>query len=160
MKKKLAFPAILMLAFAPLLAEDTSETQFTPPQVDEQCKEVLRSYFPKTIVTEVLKQNKIDEDKVPAIVDALSKQSGDVLKIVQAKAAKMDPNPLKDPSMHEQTGKLIRDAVLQIFGSVMKANGITDEKQIQTMLDAIQQKKAALFSACMEKAQPEDDSDK
>lgn len=159
MKKHLVFPAILMLAFSSIFADENSQAKYTAPQVDEKCKEILMSYFPKTIVTEVLTQNNIDKAKVAAIADALAKQSNDVLKAVQEKAAKMNPNPLKDPSMHEQTGKLIRESVLQIFSSVLKANGITDEKQIQSMADAIQQKKADLFKECMDKARPADDSD-
>lgn len=156
MKKYLVLPTALMLTLSSLFAADDSG-QFTPPQVDEQCIEVLISYFPKTIVTEVLTQNKIDADKVPAIVDDLAKKSNNVIKTVQEKASKMDPNPLKDPSMHEQTGKLIREAVLEIFSSVLKANGVTDDKQIQALSDAIQQKKATLFAECMEKAQPKDE---
>lgn len=159
MKNHLVFPAILMLTFSSLFAQDNSQSKFVAPQVDEQCKEILMSYFPKTIVTEVLTQNNVPKDKVAVIADALAKKSSDVLKIVQDKASKMNPNPLKDPNMHEQTGKLIRDTVLEIFGSVMKDNGVTDNKQIQSMADAIQQKKADLFKQCMDKAQPEDESD-
>jgi hypothetical protein len=165
MKKYLVLSTALMLTLSSLYPDDVSGRQFISSQVDEQCTEVLISYFPKTIVTEVLTQNKIDTDKIPLIANALVKKSNDVIKVVQKKAGEMDPNPLKDPSMHEQTGKLIREAVLEIFSSVLKANGVRDEQQIQILSVAIQQKKAALFAECMEKAQPkndvkgEDDSD-
>jgi hypothetical protein len=41
--------------------------------------------------------------------------------------------------------------LLQVFSEALQANGITDTKQVQAMLDDIQQQKARNFAQCMEK---------
>lgn len=155
MKKTLVFPAVLMLTFSSIIADDSDQTTFVPPQTDSQCsREVLMSFFPKTIVSDVLTENKIDKKKVDAIVAALEIQGGDVIRRTEEKAAKMNPNPMKDPKFRKKTAKLIRETVTETYTLVLKGNGITDEKLIKDTLDAIQDKKAKLFADCMQKMQP------
>lgn len=151
----LVYPAVLMLTFSNLFAADDSETKYVTPQPDEQCsKEVLMSFFPKPIVTDVLTENKISNDKITVIVSELAKQNDSIIKMVQEKASKMDPNPLKDPAKREEAAKIFKGTILDVFGNVLKAQGVTDEAQIKTMLDTIQERKAKLFADCMQKMQP------
>jgi hypothetical protein len=118
---------------------------------DECVRELLLSYFPEPIVNETLKKFNVPQDKWPAIVKALGQKDKEVVKLVEEKAAKMTPNPLKDAKERQAAVKLFRDTLLEVFSDSMKANGMTDTSQFQAMLDDIQQQKAKKFAMCMEK---------
>lgn len=119
--------------------------------VDECSRELLLTYFPEPFVKETLKTFKVPEDKWDTIQKALASKDKDVIRIVEEKAAEMDPNPLKDPQARQAAVKLFRSTLLQLFSDVMEANGVHDEKQIQAMLDSIQLQKAQRFAQCMQK---------
>lgn len=120
---------------------------------DECSKELLLDYFPKQFVTETLKKYNVPQDKWDAITSALATKDKDVVKLVEDKASKLTPNPLKDrdPQQRQIAVKLFRETLLQVFSDALQANGITDQQQLQTMLDDIQQQKARNFAQCMEK---------
>lgn len=63
----------------------------------------------------------------------------------------MNPNPLKDPSEHQNIPKLIRAVVLETFTNVLKENGVEDTAQFQAMLDDIQQERVKKFAKCLKK---------
>lgn len=118
---------------------------------DECAKELLLSYFPEPIVTDALKRFSIPNDKWDGITKSLSSKDKEVVKIVEEKAATMNPNPLKDPQQRQAAVKLFRETLLQVFSDALKENGITDTSKFQAMLDDIQQQKAKKFAMCMEK---------
>lgn len=120
---------------------------------DECSKELLLDYFPKQFVLESLKKFNVPQDKWDAIASSLAAKDKDVVKIVEDKASKLTPNPLKDrdPQQRQIAVKLFRETLLQVFSDALQANGITDQKQLQGMLDDIQQQKARNFALCMEK---------
>lgn len=116
-------------------------------------KELLLAYFPDNFVLETLKKFNVPKDKWEGIVKGLSAKDKDIVKEVEDKASKLNPNPLKDrsPEQRQVAVKIFRESLLDVFSGVLKANGITDEKQIQSMLADIQQQKAKNFAQCMEK---------
>jgi hypothetical protein len=120
-------------------------------QTDECSKELLLSYFPEQFVNETLSKFKVPQDQWAGINKELTAKDKEVVKLVEEKAAKLSPNPLKDPQQRQAAVKIFRETLLQIFGDVLKAHNIKDEKQIQAMLDDIQQQKARRFAQCMEK---------
>ena len=63
----------------------------------------------------------------------------------------MNPNPLKDAQQRQAAVKLFRETLIDLFSSTMKANGISNDQQIQEMLNDIQQQKAKRFAMCMQK---------
>lgn len=142
-----AFLFIFGPNFTPLAAEQT---------VDECSRELLLTYFPEPFVKETLKTFHVPEDKWDDIQKSLASKDKEIIQLVEKKAAEMDPNPLKDdhPQAREAAIKLFRSTLFQLFSEVMQANGITDEKQIQAMLDSIQLQKAQAFAKCMQKANP------
>lgn len=118
--------------------------------VEECSKELLLSYFPEAFVKESLKKFDVPQDKWNAIVKELNEKDKQVVKIVEEKASKVNPNPLKDPQQRQAAVKIFRDTLTEVFSGVLKRNGIADENQIQQMLDDIQQQKAKRFAQCME----------
>lgn len=122
-----------------------------PAPGDECAKEMLLSYFPAPIVKETLKKFNVPQDKWDGILKSLSNKDKEVVKLVEQKAAGMDPNPLKDPKQRPAAVKLFRDTLIQVFSDAMKDNNMMDASQYQTMLDDIQQQKAKKFAMCMEK---------
>ena len=134
-----------------------SELPAADQSVDECSKELLLAYFPEVFVTETLKKFNVPQNKWDAIKRDLTNKDKDVIKIVEEKASKMRrfPNPLKDPQQRQAAVKIFRETLLQIFGDTMRANGISDQSQIQSMLDDIQQQKAKRFAKCMEKQRAE-----
>lgn len=130
----------------------TKTPSSNPPGLDDECsRELLISYFPKVFVTETLKKYHVSQDKWDAIANDLAVKDKQVIKNVEDKASKMNPNPLKDPQQRQTAVKLFRETLIDLFSSTMKANGVTDEKQIQEMLNDIQQQKAKRFAMCMQK---------
>jgi len=128
----------------------------TPPSApvglsDECSRELLISYFPKVFVTETLKKYNVPQDRWDAIANDLAQKDKQVIATVEDKATKMNPNPLKDPQQRQAAVKLFRETLTDLFASTMKANGITDDKQISDMLNDIQQQKAKRFAMCMQK---------
>lgn len=114
----------------------------TPP---DDC---LLSFYPTEFVNVTLDRNKVPKEEWVAINKELA--SKDILGIMESKASKMNPNPLEDPSQRQASVTLFRQTLFDNFAVVMKAHGIKDDKQIQTMLDDIQQQKAKNFAKCVE----------
>lgn len=137
-------------AFLSLGTLDAAEPA-NPAVMDECSKELLLSYFPEKFVNETLNRFKIPEDKWTGINATLSMKDKDIVKLVEQKAASMNPNPLKDPQQRQAAVKLFRETLLQVFTDALKSNGIQDTSQFQAMLDDIQQQKAKKFAQCMEK---------
>lgn len=131
-------------------AAATSAVSAAAPQDEECSQEILLSYFPASFVGDTLTRFNVPKDQWDAITKELSVKDKDIIKQVEAKAGKMTPNPLKDPQQRQAAVKLFRDTLLENFSAVMKAHGVTDDKQIQSMLDDIQQQKAKRFARCME----------
>lgn len=127
------------------------ESTKSPEGIDDCAKELLLSYYPPEFVLETLKKFNVPKDKWEQIVDGLKMKDKEVIHTVEEKASQMDPNPLKDPQQRQEAIKIFKDTLLQIFSSVVKPAGITDDKTIQAMLDDIQQQKAKRFAQCIEK---------
>lgn len=149
-----AFCCSIAFSFSAYGAEgNTIQIESTQKEsnADECSKELLLTYFPKPFVNETLKKYNVPQDKWDAINQQLSEKDKQVISIVEDKASKMNPNPLKDAQQRQAAVKIFRETLRQIFSEVMKNNGITDEKQLEAMLDDIQQQKARRFAQCMER---------
>lgn len=120
-------------------------------QKDDECsQEILLSYFPGVFVAETLAKFNIPKDQWDKIKQELLARDKEIIKQVEAKAGKMNPNPLKDPEQRQAAIKLFRETLFENFAAVMNSHGVKDDKQIQSMLDDIQQQKAKRFAHCME----------
>jgi hypothetical protein len=129
----------------------TPEVAAADATAEECSRQLLLAYFPEPFVLETLKKFNVPENEQKAIATSLANKDGEVIKLVEQKAATMNPNPLQDPQARQAAVKLFRETLLEIFSSVLKEHGITDEKQIADMLDHVQQQKAERFAKCMEK---------
>ena len=144
----------MLLSVGVLLVPVAISAQTTTFNSTDECsKELLLSYFPDVFVSQTLKKYNVPQDKWSAISKGLAAKDKDVLKIVEEKASKLSPNPFKDrdPAQRQIAVKIFRETLTQVFNEVLKANGVTDEKQLSAMLDDIQQQKAKNFALCMEK---------
>jgi len=118
--------------------------------LDDCSKELLISYFPEPFVNDVLSEYEISKDLWPQINQALQDQDRTIISTVEAKASKMNPNPLKDPSQRNAAVSIFKETLYETFAAVMNKYGIDDKSQISAMLDEIQYKKAKRFRECME----------
>lgn len=124
---------------------------FADSAVDECSKELLLAYFPETFLNETLKKFNVPDTEWTQINQELALKDKDVIGIVEEKASKITPNPLKDPQQRQTAVKIFRETLFEVFSSVLKNHGVKDDSQIQAMLDDIQQQKAKRFAQCMEK---------
>lgn len=115
----------------------------------ECSKEALHAYFPEVFVRETFTKFNIPRDKWDSIIKNLNEKDKSVIKIVEEKTSKMDPNPLKDPQQRQVVVKMLRETLMEIFSNELKANGINDDKQITAMLDDIQQQKVKRIAMCI-----------
>lgn len=120
-------------------------------EADDCSQKALRSYFPEKFVRETLKKFHVPEDRWTTIVQGLNAKEQDVEKSVESKAEKMSSNPLRDPNQRQAAVKIFKESLFETASQVLKANGVTDNKQIQDMVDDIQHQKARQFAQCIEK---------
>jgi hypothetical protein len=123
--------------------------------IAECSKEFLISYFPASIVGPALEKFNLPKDKLASITKDLSETEKSIISQVEEKASKITPNPLKDPQQRQVAVKIFRETLLEIFTGVLNKNGVTDGKQIQAMLEEIQQQKAKKFADCLDKHKPQ-----
>lgn len=138
----------MALISLPLTAENSKSPSAVISNTDCS-KEILLAYFPDVFVKETLAKFKVPADKWDAIVKGLNERDKNIIKIIEEKAQKLSPNPLKDSQQRQAAVKLFRETLLEQFSEVVKVNGITDDKQIQSMLDDVQQQKAKHFAMCI-----------
>lgn len=124
-------------------------TAIASPTADDCSRELLMAYFPKPFVEDTLGRFNVPKDQWDAISKELAEKDKDIVKTVETKASKMNPNPLTDPQQRQAAVKLFRETLLESFSTVLKAHGVKDDKQIQAMLDDVQQQKAKRFAKCM-----------
>lgn len=134
----------------PLHAENTTKT----PSSSLHCtKEQLMTFFPQPVVESVLTEAKISEEQVKEIGQELSQQDRELIKRVEEKAVKWDPNPFSDLSQRDLAIKIYNETLYEVFAKVLKAHGISNDTQIQALLDKIRELKSKLFIECIRNQQ-------
>jgi hypothetical protein len=128
---------------------DQHQPHLAAASAEDCSRDLLMAYFPKPFVNTTLEHFNVPKDQWDAINKELAEKDKEIVKNVEEKAGKMTPNPLTDPQQRQAAVKLFRETLLDSFSGVMKAHGVKDEKQIQAMLDDIQQQKAKRFAQCM-----------
>lgn len=148
----LSFLSVFVVFSSAYAADQTS----TAPQYnqmgakDNECsKETLHAYFPEVFVRETFTKFNVPRDKWDSIIKNLNEKDKSIIKLVEEKTAKMNPNPLKDPQQRQVVVKLLRETLLEVFSNELKANGVSDDKQISAMLDDIQQQKVKRIAMCI-----------
>jgi len=122
-------------------------------------EEIIISFFPQPFVEKTFDKFDVSDKNREEIYNELAKQDEKVIETVEAKGAKMDPNPLHDPRYRQEAVKLFRQTLLDLFSQVLTRNGITDPEQIQAMLDDIQQQKLERFRHCIERYRDQESPD-
>jgi len=111
-------------------------------------EDVLFKFFPKGFVLEVLEAHNVPQDKADNIAETLYQADQEVFQLITSKANAMDPNPLEEVSAEKERAKLFRDSLTQVFTAAMEDNGVDDPKEIQAMLDEVQQMRMERFVQC------------
>ena len=140
--------ALLSIGFA--VVDFSTALPLEAATAEECTKELLLSFFPEAYVAETLQKYQVSKDKIEPIINGLKEKNNDVIKLVDEQASKLGPNTLSDPSQKQVAVKIFRESLYQVFSSVLKANGITDDQRIQAMLGEIQQLKTKRFAQCMD----------
>lgn len=134
--------ALSLVAIPPLFAANESCQSDTS-------MELFIAFFPRPFVADTLEKFNVPSEKRAAIQEQLTHHELDIISIVEAKAAKMNPNPLNQPDQQEQVIQLFDDAVSQVFTQVLEKNGVSDQEKIMEMLEDIHRQKAERFRRCM-----------
>jgi hypothetical protein len=140
---------VISMSFLTTLKAETTETLLSNSM---KCtKEELMIFFPQQIVESILVKAKFPKEQALSIAEELSHKDQELAKIVEDKAAKLNPNPFKDLSQRDLAIKIYRETLYEVFAKVLKAHGVTNEDQIQTLLDEMQSAKSKLFIECIRK---------
>lgn len=134
--------------YSPVSAASSAER--TAMEQDE-----MMSYFPEKFVANTLEKYKVPQAQRMAIQKELADKDQEVVALVEEKAAKMDPNPLRDPKLRQEAVKIFRDTLYEVFSQVMHTHGMTDREELHSMLDDIQQQKAEYFAQMLEQQKEE-----
>ena len=113
-------------------------------------KETLMTFFPQPIVKAVLIQYGVNEEDAIKISKELSKKDQEVVRIVEEKSAKLDPNPLNDLNQRDVAVKIFGETLYEVFAKVLKSYKVSaDDNQIQEILDNMKEIKGKLFVECI-----------
>lgn len=145
--KQLCCMTILSVACLSSLHGDVANEEI----LSKCSKEELMTFFPQEVVKSVLLKEQIPEDQASQIAQELSQKDRELTKIIEDKAAKLDPNPFKDLSQRDLAIKIYRETLYEIFAKVLKAHGVKNEDKIQTLLEEMQAAKSKLFIECIRK---------
>lgn len=114
-------------------------------------KEELMRFFPEQVVESILLKAKLPKEKADAIAQELSQKDRELAKIVEEKSSKVEPNPFKNLTHRDLAIRIYRETLYEVFAKVLKSHGITNEDQIQTLLDELQEARSKLFIECIRK---------
>lgn len=114
-------------------------------------KEELMRFFPEQLVESILIKAKLPKEKADAIAQELAQKDKELARLVEEKSAKIDPNPFKNLSQRDLAVRIYRETLYEVFAKVLKAHDITDDDQIQTLLDELQEARSKLFIECIRK---------
>lgn len=140
------FLCILGLSLVPM-AQVAAHNGDHDPNLDCS-KELILAFFPEEFVKVTLKKYNVPQDQWSAITKELAAKDKGIITAVEDKAAKMNPNPLKDATKQADAVKIFRETLFDNFASVLRSHGVNDDKKIQEMLDDVQAQKAKRFSEC------------
>jgi hypothetical protein len=146
---RLCCTTVISMCCLTSLKAETTETLLSNSM---KCtKEELMIHFPQQIVESILIKAKFSKEQATSIAAELSHKDQEWAKIVEDKAAKLDPNPFKDLSQRDLAIKIYRETLYEVFAKVLKSHGVTNDDQIQTLLDEVQSAKSKLFIECIRK---------
>ena len=114
-------------------------------------KEELMRFFPEQLVQSVLIKANVSKDQAEAIAQDLARKDRDLAKLVEEKSAQMESNSFKSLSHRDLAIKIYRETLYEVFAQVLKKHGITDDKQVQSLLDELQEARSKLFIECIRK---------
>ncbi|MFI0435193.1 MAG: hypothetical protein ACH350_05635 [Parachlamydiaceae bacterium] len=144
----LSCTAVSILCCTCLQAETTEVTLSNSMKCT---KEELMRFFPEQVVHSVLVKAKLPKEQADAIAQDLSQKDQELAKLVEDKSAKVSPNPFKNLSQRDLAIKIYRETLYEVFAKVLKAHGVKNEDQIQTLLDDLQEARSKLFIECIRK---------
>ncbi len=144
--------AISMMVITSLYAETTEVVLSNSMKCT---KEELMRFFPEQLLESILIKAKLPKDQADAIAQELAQKDSELAKIVEEKSAKVEPNPFKNLSHRDLAIRIYRETLYEVFAKVLKSHGVTNEDQIQSLLDELQEARSKLFIECIRKQQPQ-----
>ncbi|MEM1283189.1 MAG: hypothetical protein AAGG81_06510 [Chlamydiota bacterium] len=116
-------------------------------------KNLLLSYFPESVVNEVLGDYRVPQNLWPAINADLAEQDTIIVNIVDQKSRAIQQNSAYDVRQKDVVVGIYRETLYEVFAETLKKYGIDRKAQAEAMLDQIQYKKGKLFKECMQSKQ-------
>jgi hypothetical protein len=143
-KQRLVF--LMMCGIGAVCSPINAETDSNNAELSN---DAMMSYFPEIFVERTLERYQIPQAQRISIQKELVDKNKEVINLVEDKASKMTPNPLRDPTLRDEAVKIFRDSLYEVFSKVMLSHGVTDKEELHEMLDDIQRQKAEYFSQKM-----------
>lgn len=141
----LSLSAILCFGFIFSVVADES------PTLEDCDAKKLMTFFPVEFVNEALNKYKVPQSQWQGIIEELTQKDEEIIKRIEEKAAKLQSNPLDDPTQIAITFKIFRETLLEVFGGVLAGHGVQDPAKIADILQTIQDLKRKRFQACLDK---------
>lgn len=139
----------LSLAYFAALHGETTEVVLSNSM---KCtKEELMRFFPEQVVQSILVKANIPKDQADAIATELAQKDKELAKIVEEKSSKIEPHPFKNLSQRDLAIRIYRETLYEVFAGVLKRHGVTNDDQIQSLLDELQEARSKLFIECIRK---------
>ena len=114
-------------------------------------KELQQNFFDEKLVRQTLALYRMPQGMWKNIIEDLKRNQKAVEKIMQTKAIKMRPNPLRPPFNPEQTEALLKETLYEVFYKTIDFYKITDSDTIRAMFNHIIQQENIYIKNCLNK---------
>lgn len=126
-----------------------SKNPIAPPQTGvSECRlKYGHKFFPTEIVDQVLRERKLKPELIANLDKQLKADDAKIHDIVWERAKTMHPNPFTNRDRKDDE-KLYRDVVTNLFSHDLQSQGITKQKEIDSLFDEIQFRRANKMADC------------
>lgn len=142
---------ITALAFSYCIQLSGETTEVVLSNAMKCTKEELMRSFPEQLVFSILDNAKITKEQATEIAKELSKKDKELARLIEEKTEKLGANKIQNLSQRDQAIRIYRETLYEVFAKVLKAHGITDDDQIQNLLEELGEARSKLFIECIRK---------
>lgn len=111
-------------------------------------QEVLFRFFPKEITLEAMRENGLTGENAESVASVLWNSDNTIIREIEDRASKMDPNPLLDDGSPEVRAKLFKEVATDVFMKALTDEGFQDTSKALQIFDAVQEARFVQFQKC------------
>ncbi len=106
------------------------------------------TFFEEGALFQALSLYRVPQSTWTPVYYALKRRSKNLHPIIWKRARKMDPNPLQERYLKDPAAKLLEEALIEAFTSVLKSYIFNNKTDIKAMFRYVEEKQVAKIEKC------------